>query len=176
MSFIDLAEKRFSVRSFKDADVDEKYIAKILEAARIAPTAANRQSQRIMVIRGKNNVARLSECTKYTFSAPLLFIICYDRSASWKRKFDGHDEGEIDAAIVTTHMMLEAADIGLGTTWVGYFDPAKLREIVSLDENIIPVALLPTGWPAEGLTPSALHTDRKDIKDLLLDTPEDWKE
>ena len=166
MSFIDLAKKRFSVRSFGSKEVEEEKIGALLEAARTAPTAANRQPVRIAVVKDAD---KFSECTKYTFHAPLMLVVCYDKSASWKRKkFDGHDAGEIDASIAATHIMLEAADLGLGTTWVGYFDPEKVSELLKLPEDIVPVALLPAGYPSEGLEPIAQHTDRKIAEEKLL--------
>lgn len=170
MSFKDLAKKRFSVRSFSEKEVEEEKIAALLEIARTAPTAANRQPVRIAVIKDAD---KLSECTKYTFHAPLLLVVCYDREKSWKRRYDGHDAGEIDASIAATHIMLEAADLGLGTTWVGYFDPALVKEKLCLPDNLVPVALLPLGYPAEGLQPIAQHTDRKDVTELLIDLPEE---
>lgn len=170
MSLKEIAKKRFSVRSFSDKEVEEEKIEALLDIARIAPTAANRQPVRIAVVRDAD---KLSSCTKYTFHAPLMLVVCYDRAASWKRKkYDGHDAGEIDASIAATHIMLEAADLGLGTTWVGYFDPDAVREQLALPEDIIPVALLPTGYPSEGLEPISQHTDRKSLKEIVLEVPD----
>ena len=96
-----------------------------MEAARVAPTACNFQPQRILVLDNKESLEKLKKCTPYHFHAPLALVVCYDKTTSWKRK-DGDDMGEVDAAIVTTQMMLETENIGLGTTWVGYFDKAEL--------------------------------------------------
>lgn len=68
--------------------------------------------------------------------------------------------GEVDASIVTTHMMLEAAALGLGTTWVGHFDPQKVRSAFALPENVIPVAILPMGYPHETSVPNQKHGER----------------
>lgn len=169
MTFKELASKRFSVRSFSERDVEDEKIEALLDVARIAPTAANRQPVRIAVVKDAD---KLSSCTKYTFHAPVMLVVCYDSTASWKRKkYDGYDAGEADASIAATHIMLEAADLGLGTTWVGYFDPEALREQLSLPDNIIPVALLPTGYPADGLEPIAQHTDRKGLEEIVLEVP-----
>ena len=80
----------------------------------------------------KKKILRLSECTKYGWGAPVVMIICYDKTVSWKRKYDNKDEGIVDASIVATHMMFEIQDLGLGTTWIGSFDPEKVREIYKI--------------------------------------------
>ncbi len=83
----------------------------------------------------------------------------YDPEAAWKREDDGKNHGEIDAAIAVTQMMLQAADLGLGTTYVGMFDPEKLHAAFPELAGLTPIALLPMGYPAEGAHPSRLHTD-----------------
>ena len=83
--------------------------------------------------------------SKFAFNPPLNFLVCYDKETSWTRGNDGHDAGEIDAAIVATHMMLAAKSVGLGTTWVGSFNPKDVKEQFNLPENYVPVAFLPTG-------------------------------
>jgi len=116
MDFLELAQKRYSCRSFLDKEVEKEKLEKILEAGRIAPTAVNYQPQRILILQGKEQLEKLKDCTIYGWGAPIILVICYDKNISWKRKYDGKDEGIIDASIVTTHMMLEIADLGLGTT------------------------------------------------------------
>lgn len=165
MTFLELARERYSVRSFKNQTVEPQKLVQILEAGRIAPTACNNQPQRIKVISNPVDLAKVDECTSCRFSAPAVFLICYDKSASWKRKYDNADSGDIDAAIVTTHMMLEAQELGLGTCWVMYFDPAKTSELFELPENIVPVAFLPIGYPAEDCKPNDRHFQRKEWED-----------
>ena len=141
MDFIKLAKERYSVRKFAAKKVEEEKVAQILEAGRCAPTAVNYQPQRILVIESGDSLAKLRECTPYHFNAPLALLVCYDRTASWKRSYDGCDMGVVDASIVAAQMMLEAASLGLGTTWVGHFDPAAVRTAFELPEYIEPVAL-----------------------------------
>lgn len=86
---------------------------------------------------------------KFRFGQPLTLLICYDSRASWKRGYDGREFGETDAAIVTTHMMLQAQALGLSSVWIGSFDPEKVREVFSLPEYLIPSAILPLGYEAE---------------------------
>ena len=167
MNFNELAKARYSCRKFSDKAVDKEKIDYILKAAQLAPTAVNFQPQKIYVIESKDALAKVDGCTKYGFNAPLNFLVCYDKEASWKRGYDGEDFGFVDASIIITHMMLAATEQGIGTTWVGSFDPAKAREAFNLPENIIPVSFLPTGYPAENAHPAHLHDKRKDIEDTV---------
>lgn len=168
MEFLELAKKRYSCRSFLSKDVEQEKIDKILEAARIAPTAVNLQPQRILVIKDKSKIEKLKDATRFTFDAPMMFVICYDKNISWKRKYDGNDEGVIDASIVTTHMIFEATELGLGTTWVGAFNPFKAREILEVPENYEIIALLPTGYPSEDGIQSSSHEDRNSIEKIAF--------
>jgi nitroreductase len=168
MNFRELAAERYSVRQFKNEPVEQAKIDLVLEAARLAPTAANKQPQRILVITGEEALARVDNCTSCRFAAPLVFLVSYDTNVCWVRgKYDKAKSGEIDASIVATHMMLQAADIGLGTTWVMHFDPVKTREEFGLPPNIIPVAFLPAGYPAGDAAPSGMHALREPPEKLI---------
>ena len=118
MNFIELAKERYSCRSFLEKQVEKEKIDLVLEAARLAPTAGNFQPQKILVITNKEKINKLKECTLFTFNAPVILAICYDKNISWKRKFDGKDEGIIDVGIVATHMMLQITELGLASTLV----------------------------------------------------------
>jgi nitroreductase len=168
MSFQQLATDRYSVRTFKADPVSQEQIDAILQAGRIAPTACNNQPQRIKVIQNADELAKIDECTTCRFDAPLVLLICYDSSASWVRPFDKENSGTVDASIVTTHLTLQAAELGLGSTWVMYFDPAKIKSAFNLPENIVPVALLPIGHPAEEAKPAPLHSSKKPIESILI--------
>lgn len=160
MEFIELVKKRYSVRKFLEKKVEEDKIALLAESGRLAPTAANLQPQRILVIDSAEGLETVKQCTPYHFNAPLVFLVCYDTTASWKRKFDGKDMGEVDASIITTHIMLAAESIGLGATWVAYFDPEVVKEKLALPEGVEPVAFLPVGYPAADSKPSQNHFSR----------------
>ncbi len=166
--FLKLAEKRYSVRKFKDQPVEQEKIDAILRAAQVAPTAANFQPQKILVINSPEAIAKMPECTRYTFDAPLFFLTCIDHSKVWVRKQDGKNGADVDAAIVHTHMMLEAEELGLGSVWVGSFDPAAARKAFNIPDNIEPIALLPVGYPAEDAEPSPLHSKNKPIEELAV--------
>ena len=170
MDFLDLVNERYSCRSFLDKQVEKEKIEKILEAGRLAPTACNFQPQRIFVLQDPNELEKLSECTAFGWNAPTIMIVCYDKDISWKRKYDGKDEGIIDSAIVTTHMMFEIANLGLGTTWIGSFDPDKVREVYNVPNNYEIVALLPVGYKSEDSKPTEQHYKRNSMDEMVV-----WK-
>lgn len=157
MDFLELAKARYSVRKFSDKKVEQEKIDSILEAGRIAPTAVNYQPQRIIVLDKEESLNKMRNCTLYRFNETLAILVCYDKNTSWKRKFDNYDSGPIDASIVGTHMMMEAQELGLGSTWVGHFDPSLVIKEFDLPENIIPVAILFLGYPHEDAVPNKLH-------------------
>lgn len=168
MDFLELAQNRYSVRNFSDAKIEPEKLNLILEAGRAAPTAVNYQPQRILVLNREEDLSKLSLCTPYQFHQTLALLVCYDKSASWKRSFDGKDSGEIDASIVATHMMLEAADLGIGSTWVGHFDPDGIRRTFDIPSNIVPVALLLLGYPGSEAAPHPYHNKRLDLSQTVF--------
>lgn len=167
MDFQTLAAQRYSLRKFSPAPVEEEKLALILEAGRNAPTAHNLQPQRIFVLRSTEALEKADACAGVHFHPPVMLVVAYDPKVSWKRETDGKDHGEIDAAIATTQMMLQAADLGLGTTYVGMFEPEKLWAAFPEMEGLTPIALLPLGYPAETAHPSRLHGDRKPLEELV---------
>ncbi len=167
MDFLELVKQRYSCRSFSKKEVEKEKIDLILEAGRLAPTGRNFQPQKILILTEKEEREKLSACTAYGWSAPIIMIVCYDKEVSWKRKQDGAEGGEVDASIVTTHMMLEVQNLGLGTTWVGSFSPEKLKEVYNFPNNLEPVAILPIGYPSEDAHPSDLHTQRNSIDEFV---------
>ena len=170
MDFLELARKRYSVRKFSEKKVDVELVSRILAAANLAPTAHNLQPQKIYVLVSDDAIGRVREVTPMTYGAPLVFMVCYDKKISWKNEDDGcyecYDSGETDAAITATHMMMEAADLGLGSLWARAFDSRKLIDSFGLPENIVPVCLLSVGYPAEGARPSRLHKTKKGIEEI----------
>lgn len=177
MDFISLAANRYSVRKFSSNPVEKEKLDLVLKAGQLAPTAANFQPQRILVINSESALTKLEECTPYRFHAPAAMLVFYDKTVSWQRKFDDKSSGDIDAGIVTTHMMLEAADIGLGTTWVMVFDPEKIVKAYNVPDNFVPVALLVLGYPAEDATPSKMHEQRFPIEHTVVYNDfSEWRE
>lgn len=168
MDFGKLAAERYSVRKFDPKPVEEDKLSAILMAGRIAPTACNNQPQRILVLRNKADMEKLATCSPCTFGAPMALVVCCDNAAAWVRPFDNDNSGRVDASIVTTHMILQAADLGLGTTWVANFDPVAVSERFGLPKNLTPVALLPLGYPAADAKINPLHFDKLPEKDIVF--------
>ncbi|MCI2056911.1 MAG: nitroreductase family protein [Oscillibacter sp.] len=168
MEFNDLALARYSLRKFSDKAVESEKLELILKAAQSAPTAHNLQPQYIYVVESDEARERLWRCTTMHYAAPVTLVVTYDPAAAWVRaEYDGKNHGEIDASIAATQMMLEATDLGLGTTYVGVFDPeAVLREFPEMAGKT-PIALLPLGYPAEGAHPSRVHESRKPLEEFF---------
>ena len=167
MDFETLSARRYSLRKFSPAPVEAEKLALIVEAGRNAPTAHNLQPQRIFVLQTPEALEKADGCTASHFHPPVMLVVAYDAQAAWKRETDGKNHGEIDAAIAATQMMLQAADLGLGTTYVGMFEPEKLISAFPEMAGLTPIALLPLGYPAETAHPSRLHADRKPMEELV---------
>ena len=167
MDFEKLSAERYSLRKYSDRPVEPEKLALILEAGRNAPTAHNLQPQRIFVIQSPEALEKADGCMGSHFHPPVILAVACDLEEAWKRETDGKNHGEIDAAIAATQMMLQAADLGLGTTYVGMFEPEKLWAAFPEMQGTMPVAMLTLGYPAEGAHPSRLHADRKPVEELV---------
>ncbi len=168
MEFEKLITERFSVRSFKPEHLSQEVIDKILAAGHKAPTGCNFQPQRILVINTEEAIAKLKDCTKCHFSAPTAMLICHNKEESWKRVYDGALSSPVDAAIVTTYLMLAAQNEGVGTCWVMHFNPAAMRESFNIPENIEPVALLVMGYPSDDSKPIDMHFKFRPIDETVI--------
>ncbi len=156
-SFAQLAQERYSVRKFDKKTVAPELLEKVLHAVMLAPTAKNCQSQRIFVVQSAEALLRLRSCTQCHFGAPVIMILAYDAAKASVRITDGKNCGEQDIMIAADHMMLQAADLGLGTTFVGLYDEKALREAFPQLEGLIVEGLMVLGHPAEDAKPSKLH-------------------
>ena len=167
MEFLKLSAARYSLRKFSDAPIEQEKLEQVMEAGRNCPTAHNKQPQRIFVLRSPEALEKVERCTSMHFHAPVTLVVAYDPAGAWVREYDGKNHGEIDAAIATTQMMLEAADLGLGTTYVGVFEPDTLLKEFPEMAGLVPIALLPIGYPGETARPSRLHQDRRPLEELV---------
>ena len=162
--FMGIAKDRFSCRKFEDTPLTAVQINHILEAARIAPSARNLQPVHVWVVKSEEALAKLKKASPYIYDAPAVFMVGYKPEEAWVRKYDGKNGGEVDAAIVGTHIILEACALGLGSVWVGSFDPAVIKaEFPEADDYEI-VALFPVGTPAVDGSPN--HGKRKSLKEF----------
>lgn len=184
MDFMDISKMRVTVRQYSDKKVEPDKILRILEAGRWAPTAVNYQPQRILVLDTPDNLAKVREfCTFgydkkyadlakessdeknkkniYYYGAPLVLFVCYDKNVCWQHPQNGSSSGSTDATIVTTHMMLEAASLGLGTVWISYFDEEKAMQMLNLPDHFVPVCMLYVGYPADDFTPNPVMSGKR---------------
>lgn len=148
MQFLELANKRYSVRAYKTDPVEDNKLQQVLEAARLAPTAANCQPFQLIVILTKGKEAELGHIygRPWFVQAPVVICICAIPSQSWVRR-DGKNYSDVDAAIVFDHLTLAASDLGLGTCWIGAFDPEAARQVLKLPKEVEPIAFTPLGYP-----------------------------
>ena len=144
-AFKALVRERYSCRAFKPNPLTQGQIDEIQEAARLAPTAANRQPVHVWVVKSPEGLAKLKGATDYTYGAPAVFMVGAKADAAWVRKYDDKNGAEIDAAIVGTHIMLEASALGLGNVWVGSFDPARIKADFPETAGYEIVCLFPVG-------------------------------
>ncbi len=164
-SFLELVEARYSSRSYSDRAVEPDKVEYLLECARLAPSAVNFQPWKFVVVESAEKRARLQECylREWFREAPLYVVVCADKAQSWKRKLDGHDHADIDAAIATEHICLAATELGLGSCWVCNFDADLCSEVLDLEGELYPVAIVPIGYPTDEPT----SKKRKPIEDVV---------
>ena len=167
-SFLELAKSRYSVRNYLDREVEDAKLEYVLEAGRIAPSAANYQPWHFIVIRDMEMRKKIAGTYNraWFLEAPVIIILCGDHRVSWKRA-DGKDHCDIDIAIATDHMTLAAEEMGLGTCWICNFNAVKAREILGLPDGIEPVVYLPVGYSGDQPDKRSRHLTRKKLEEIL---------
>jgi nitroreductase len=166
VTFADLVRARYSVRAYRPDPVPDDLLAEVLEAARLAPTASNRQPIRIVVVHTAGREGELGAVYSrpWFVQAPLVLAVCTIPGEAWARaSFDGRSYADVDAAIVMDHLVLAATDLGLGTCWVAAFDPVAAREVLGLPDGVEPLLFTPLGFPADRPRPK----ERKDLTELV---------
>lgn len=167
MNFLELVKKRYSVRSYTSQKVETEKLDKILQAAHVAPTAANLQPIHLIVVQGKDGLEKIGKAANI-YGAPLAIIVCADHSKAWVRPFDRKQTTDIDASILTDHMMIEATELGLGSVWVCYFKPDIIRKEFNLPDNLEPVNILAIGYSSEEAADPERHSQtRIPVKELV---------
>lgn len=166
MKFIELAEKRCSIRGFKDEPVPDELLNEVLRAGNLAPTAKNLQPFHFVVVRDAAQLDELAKSYPAPFfrEAPVVVVICTEAAHGWVReRYDNKNYSDVDAAIAIDHMTLAATDLGLGTCWIGAFDPMGVKKTLGLPEGIEPIAMLPIGFPNMAGRPKT----RKPLDELI---------
>lgn len=164
MDFLELAKERYSVRKMKPEKIKKEDLDKILEAARLSPTAKNMQRERLLVIDTEEGIEKIKKCTSCDFGATTIVVISYEKDDEQNESEFSRKYGLIDTGIVATHMCLEATNLGLGTTMVGLFDRELTKQLFNIPKKYQPELLLPIGYIDR--KPSILHARRKPIEEI----------
>ena len=167
MEFTQLIAQRYSCKNFGTGKVDAAALHTILEAGRLAPTAKNTQEQRIYVVQSEEGLAKIDKATPCRYNAPTCLVVAFDRTNVFTYPGGRRDSGVEDATIVATHMILAAANAGVDSCWVNFFDPDKLAKALGLPENEEIVMLLDLGHAAEGAGPLPNHSSRKPLSETV---------
>lgn len=150
MELMEVIRKRESVRSYEDKPVPEDKLIKVLEAARLAPSASNRQRWKFIVVRDAERRRQLSRATggqPHVAQAPVV-IAAVSTMPEYIMRCEV-PAYPVDLAIAVDHMTLTAVDEGLGTCWVGAFSQDKAREVLGVPDDCKIVTLLPLGFPQQ---------------------------
>ena len=167
MEFNELIQDRFSCRALSDREIPHESLDRIFEAARVAPTAVNKQPFKIWAVESPAARAKLAETTNYTFGAGAFLVVGGRKEDAWVRQYDGRNFADVDASIVATHIMLAIHNEGLRSTWVGHFDADKLKASFPQMANYELIAIFPIGYAAENGVPSPRHMQRKDVAEIV---------
>jgi nitroreductase len=164
MDVFEAIGSRYSARGYKPDSVSDETLRQVLEAARQAPTAANKQPFRIIVIHTKGREEALSRVygRAWFLQAPLVLAVIAVPGEAWRR-MDDKPYDEVDATIAMDHLVLAATALGLGTCWIAAFDPSAVREVLALPDDVEPIALTPLGYP-DG---DRAATDRRPLDELV---------
>ena len=166
-AFMQILESRYSCHSFNHYPVSASKLEMILEAGRMAPSAANNQPTRIWVVKSEEALAKL-RTVHDCYGAPVVLIVGCRNEEAWVRPSDGVNAAKTDAAIVLTHLMLTATDAGLANMWIWDFNPSKIREVLPETREHGIYALLAVGYPADGAgSPTELHDVRKPVGEIV---------
>ena len=167
MEFKEVIKNRYSCKKYSDRQVEVKKLEAILEAGRLAPTAKNLQEQHVYVIQNPDLLAKIDAITPCRYGAPTVIVMAFNKENVFTYPGGKRDSGVEDAAIVATHMILAAADEGVDSCWLNFFDPDKAAELLGLPANEEVLMLLDLGYAAPGAGPLPNHSSRKQLKETV---------
>ena len=166
MEFEKVIRDRMSVRKFSDRKVEPEKLQKILEAGQVAPTGKNSQAFHIYVLESEAALQKADTITRCRYNAPAVLLVTGRPQGAFVSD-KGHSFYEIDASIVTTHMMLEAANLSVDSVWIGLFDPEDTAKVFDLPEDEVPVALLDLGYRTDDCPDNPRHTQYRPLDELV---------
>ena len=167
MEFSEVIKNRYSCKKFDGKPVDKAQLDAILEAGRIAPTAKNLQEQKIYVVQSEEGLAKIDKITPCRYGASTVIAVAFDANDVFTYPGDKRDSGVEDASIVATHMLLAAANEGVDSCWINFFDPEIAAKELDLPENEEVLMLLDLGYAAEGTSPLPSHSSRKPLSETV---------
>ncbi len=169
MDFNELIRTRESIRDYDpEKTVNQQIIKRILDAGRLAPSAANRQPWNFILVSSPDMLKKVKACYHKSWfkDAPHILIVSGDMNESWTRSYDGYNSLETDLAIAMDHMILAAENEGVGTCWIAAFDAPILYKALDLMDHEKVFAITPLGYPREGFVKKA-NKIRKELKDVV---------
>lgn len=167
MEFKEVVKNRFSCKKYSSRMLEAAKLEAILEAGRLAPTAKNLQEQHVYVVQSEEILAKIDGVTPCRYGAPVVLVVAFDKNNVFTYPGGKRDSGVEDATIVATHMILAAADEGVDSCWINFFDPDKMAEAIGLPENEEILMLLDLGYAAEGAGPLPNHSSRKPLAETV---------
>ena len=167
MEFKEVIKNRYSCKKYGTQKVEKEKLEAILEAGRLAPTAKNLQEQHIYVVESPEALAKIDKATPCRYGAPTVLVVSFDKNNVFTYPGEKRDSGVEDAAIVATHLILAAADEGVDSCWLNFFDPDALAKDLGLPENEEVLMLLDLGYAADGAGPLPTHDNRKPLSETV---------
>ena len=167
MEFKEVVKNRYSCKKYSARKLEAAKLEAILEAGRLAPTAKNLQEQHVYVVQSEEILAKIDGVTPCRYGAPVVLVVAFDKNNVFTYPGGKRDSGVEDATIVATHMILAAADEGVDSCWINFFDPDKMAEAIGLPENEEILMLLDLGYAAEGAGPLPNHSSRKPLAETI---------
>ena len=167
MDYAELVQARYSCKKYGDRPVEAEKLNAILEAGRAAPTAKNLQEQHVYVLQSAEALAKMDAVTPCRYGAGTVLAVAFDKTNVFTYPGGKRDSGVEDATIVATHMILAAANEGVDSCWINFFDPEKLAASLGLPENEEILMLMDLGYAAEGVGPLPNHSSRKPLSDTV---------
>ncbi len=167
MEFSKVVKNRYSCKKYDGRKITDEQLNVILEAGRLAPTAKNLQEQHVYVVQSEEGLAKIDKLTPCRYGAGTVLVVAFDKNNVFTYPGEKRDSGSEDASIVATHMILAAANAGVDSCWLNFFDPEAAVKELGLPENEEVLMLLDLGYAAEGTGPLANHDSRKPLSETV---------
>lgn len=168
MEFKEVIQRRYSCKQYSGRQVEPEKLNAILAVGRLAPTAKNLQEQKVYVIQSSALLAKIDAATPCRYGAPTVLVVAFDKNKVFTYPGGKRDSGVEDATIVATHLILAAADEGVDSCWLNYFDPDKLAASLGLPENEEILMVLDLGYAADGAGSLPNHENRKPLSETVV--------